>query len=102
MDYPINRPIDNSTMENGYYRTTEANWAAINPTTNFQFLKKQFFRIEGPSDLKVTIEDANVTMDSPAPGIIRLRYLDIDLDTADSFINFQFKTASNYCSITVY
>jgi hypothetical protein len=106
MDYPIIRPINDISMENGYYRINEAGWTSA--TTNFQFLKKQFFRIVGPEDLEISLlpEDSSISIEKIGTDFYRLKYLNIGIDNPlesfDSFINFELKTSQSYCSIVVY
>jgi len=107
MDYPIERPINAS--EYGYYKVLNADWTSTySETTNFQFFKKQFFRILGPVDLTVSLqpEDSTITLQALGNGFYRLKDLDIDLsegpDFDDVFINFKLTTAEAYCSIIVY
>jgi len=98
----------------GFYVTTGALWeSTYKETSNFQFLKKSFFKFEGTDAITLALkaEDASIYLEDTnfiAEGWIGLRYLDIGIDgindtLEDKYINFTISsTTFDYGYIAVY
>jgi len=105
LDYALPRPI--SDTENGFYRTTPLDWTdTYKETSDFQFIKKQFFYFIGPADLEVTLKGSSLPIEiekiADSLHIYRLKYLDIGIDPQTIFVTFELTTNESYCSIIVY
>ena len=80
--------------EYGFYVTTETEWNNnYHITSNFQFYKKQYFRIESGGAISLTMPtgDENVIIDSsPVNDVYTLKYL--NSTDENKFINIQIKS----------
>jgi hypothetical protein len=88
------------TDDYGYHKIATASFQA--ETDDFTFLKKQFFVIEGPSDM---VASADVTLEEVyADGGTKVYWLkDTDISGENDLVTFNFtSSAVNYTTIKVY
>jgi hypothetical protein len=101
LDY--NLPTD----DYGYYKILSTLWSTYETTEEFSLLKKQFYLIEGPSDLEVYyFNGANYVLKAPVEVGTQLYWfpnLAIEINSDNNLLKLKLKSATiNHSTIIIY